>query len=124
MSVLSLQVKELREKADILDGIEGMDNLVRMLREAADTIESLRRGLQAVGETCRIEWRDDSHDTDAGYEYDGAYFCTGCMADLPQPLQECWDDYQALVADYGNVLPWDKKPFRCCPNCGREVVDA
>lgn len=93
-----------------------------VLREAADAIESLLDRLQAVGETCSIEWRGESYDTDAGREYDGAYFCTKCLTELPYPLQECWDDYQALVADYGNVLPWDKKPFRCCPNCGRKVV--
>ena len=43
MNMLNSQIKELREKADMLDGLEGMDNLVRMLREAADTIEGLRR---------------------------------------------------------------------------------
>ena len=135
MSMLGVQIKELREAARNIQGklgrclyrrkdVDEMQQVSGMLFEAANTIESLRYRLQAVSETCRIEWRDDSHDTDAGYEYDGAYFCTRCMADLPQPLQECWDDYQALVADYGNVPPWDKKPFRCCPNCGREVVDA
>lgn len=62
--------------------------------------------------TCHIEWRDDSHDTDAGYERDGAYFCTACGADLPYPLQECWDDYQA-----GNY----EKPFNYCPSCGCKV---
>ena len=41
MSMLGEQIKELREKADMLDGLEGMDNLVWMLREAADTIEKL-----------------------------------------------------------------------------------
>ena len=49
MSMLGEQIKELREKADMLDGLEGMDNLVRMLREAADTIESLRGRLQRAG---------------------------------------------------------------------------
>lgn len=51
MSMLVEQIKELREKADMLDGLEGIDNLVPMLREAADTIESLRDRLLAVGET-------------------------------------------------------------------------
>lgn len=46
MSMLSSQAGGLREKADLLDGLEGMDNLVRMLREAADTIISLRDRLQ------------------------------------------------------------------------------
>ena len=93
-------------------------------RQAAITEQNLLDGLQAVGETCSIEWRGESYDTDAGREYDGAYFCTKCMSDLPQPLQECWDDYQALRAHYGNVKPWDEKPFLRCPNCGRYVVDA
>ena len=48
MSILSEQAKQLREKADMLDGLEGMDNLVPMLREAADTIESLRDRLQEL----------------------------------------------------------------------------
>lgn len=62
MSMLSSQAGELREKADLLDGPEGMDNLVRMLREAADTIESLRDRLQEDGEqTC--------HATQANYEH-------------------------------------------------------
>ena len=125
MSMLSKQVDELRMLAG--DGsMEFVAGPIRasVLLDAADTIEGLRDRLQAVDDTCSIEWRDESYDNDAGREHDGAYFCTKCMADLPQPLQECWDDYQALVADYGNVPPWDKKPFRCCPNCGREVVDA
>lgn len=63
--------------------------------------------------TCHIEWRDDSYDTDAGYERDGAYFCTACRAELPYPFQECWDDYQA-----GNC----EKPFNYCPNCGRKCI--
>lgn len=46
MSMLGSQADELREKADLLDGLEGMDNLVRMLSEAADTIISLRNRLQ------------------------------------------------------------------------------
>jgi hypothetical protein len=46
--MLSNQADELREKADMLDGLEGMDNLVPMLREAADTIESLSDKLQGV----------------------------------------------------------------------------
>ena len=135
MSMLGEQVKELREAARNIQGnlgrclyrrkdVDEMQQVSGMLFEAADTIESLRDRLQSVGETCSIEWRGESYDTDAGREYDGAYFCTKCMADLPYSLQEDWDDYQALVADYGNVPPWDKKPFRCCPNCGREVVDA
>ena len=50
MSMLGEQIKELREKADMLDGLEGMDNLVRMLREAADTIENLRDSLNEVAD--------------------------------------------------------------------------
>lgn len=46
MSMLGSQINDLRKKADILDGLEGMDKLVPMLREAADTIESLRDRLQ------------------------------------------------------------------------------
>ena len=67
----------------------------------------------AIERTCHIEWRDDSHDTDAGYESDGSYFCTACGADLPYLFQECWDDYQA-----GNY----EKPFNYCPSCGCKVV--
>lgn len=135
MSMLSHQADELRSAAKLLNEI-GISvgykdttssfiahDAAERMEEAAHTIESLRNRLQAVGDTCSIEWRGESYDTDAGREHDGAYFCTKCMADLPQPLQECWDDYQALVADYGNVKPWDKKPFLCCPNCGRKVVD-
>ena len=44
--MLSDQAKQLREKADMLDGLEGMGSLVPMLREAADTIISLRDRLQ------------------------------------------------------------------------------
>lgn len=126
---------ELREAAKLLNEIGisfGYNNptssfvahdiAVRM-EEAADTIESLWDKLQAVGETCSIEWRGESYGTDAGREYDGAYFCTKCMTDLPQPLQACWDDYQTFRAYYGNVKPWNEKPFLCCPNCGRKVVD-
>lgn len=141
MSMLSAECERLYDRADELRMLVGgmrapyiipstketmalaMQSAAFEMREAADTIISLRDGLQAVGETCSIEWRDDSHDTDDGREHDGAYFCTKCGADLPYPLQECWDDYQALVADYGNVLPWNDKPFNHCPNCGRKVVD-
>ena len=98
--------------------------LAQDIRQAADTIEGLRERLQDVRGECDIEWRDDSHDTDCGHEHDGAYFCTSCGKDLPYPLQEAWDDYQALVADYGNVPPWDKQPFNCCPSCGAKVRKA
>ena len=129
MSMLSDQAKQLRDTADRLDRIANVSTpwihakLVPMLREAADTIISLRDRLQEIDETCSIEWRGESYDTDAGREHDGAYFCTKCRADLPYPLQECWDDYQVLVADYGNIPPWNEKPFLHCPNCGRKVVD-
>lgn len=73
------------------------------------------------GGECRIAWRDESTDTADGREHDGAYFCTGCGKDLPYPLQEMWDDYHALVCDYGNKPPWNKEPFTHCPNCGRRV---
>lgn len=89
------------------DGIGGVD---------WDKVESveIEFDVYVKERTCRIEWRDDSHDTDAGYERDGAYFCTACGADLLYPLQECWDDYQA-----GNY----EKPFNYCPSCGCKVVD-
>ena len=61
---------------------------------------------------CRIEWRDDSHDTPGGYEHDGAYYCTGCGKDLPDWMQSAWDDYQARYGD---------APFAFTPCCGREV---
>lgn len=73
------------------------------------------------GGECRIAWRDESADTADGREHDGAYFCTGCGKDLPYPLQEMWDDYQALVRDYGNKQPWNEEPFTHCPNCGKAV---
>ena len=119
------QVDRLRWLAETTDTPERfLGEYSQALREAADTIESLRDRLQAVDdETCSIEWRDESSDSDAGLEDDGAYFCTKCGADLPYSLQEDWDDYQALVADYGNVEPWNKKPFLHCPNCGAKIAD-
>ena len=127
MSMLSEQCARLRSWAAQFDDRADLDALAplvaRDLREAADTIISLRDRLQEIDETCSIEWRGESYDTDAGREHDGAYFCTKCRADLPYPLQECWDDYQVLVADYGNIPPWNEKPFLHCPNCGRKVVD-
>ena len=80
---------------------------------AIEAWESIKAWNSRAERTCHIEWRDDSYDTDAGYERDGAYFCTACGADLPYPLQECWDDYQA-----GNY----EKPFDHCPNCGRKCI--
>lgn len=49
-------------KADMLDGLEGMDNLVTMLREAADTIESLRDRLLKAERAC------DEKSYDAGFD--------------------------------------------------------
>ena len=45
MSVLSLQIKELREKAHQFEGYQNGE-ISRMLRKAADTIEGLRERLQ------------------------------------------------------------------------------
>ena len=113
MSMLGEQIKELREKADLLDGLEGMDNLVPMLREAADTIEDLRDRLQnqafALGMqevlgsgTCEIEneiWRYDH----GGDERDTYEFVLSC----------------------GHSVEWlDSEPPRHCPECGRKVVSA
>ena len=64
--------------------------------------------------TCTIEWRDESHDTDAGYECDGAYFCTHCRTDLSHSLQIAWDDYQADMQN-------QEMPFNYCPNCGTKI---
>ena len=67
--MLCSQIKELRTLANELDERERhMDAYVQAIREAADTIESLRDGLQAVSETCSIEWRGESYDTDASRE--------------------------------------------------------
>lgn len=66
MSMLSAQIKELREMAVSL-GVNGvctgdLSKLYVMLREAADTIESMRDRLQADSEqTC--------HATQANYEH-------------------------------------------------------
>ena len=81
--------------------------------QATTETEAIAAWNSRAERTCHIEWRDDSYDTDAGYERDGAYFCTACGADLSYPLQECWDDYQA-----GNY----EKPFNYCPSCGCKVI--
>lgn len=77
MSMLRSQADELRERADLLDGLAGMDNLVRMLREAADTIESLRDRLQEDGEqTCRATQANYEHckySTDRGWRDTSKY---------------------------------------------------
>lgn len=48
MSMLDSQIKELREAAERLEGYQ-CGEISRMLREAADTIESLRGRLQNAG---------------------------------------------------------------------------
>lgn len=110
MSMLGEQIKELREKADLLDGLEGMDNLVPMLREAADTIEDLRDRLQnqafalgmqdALGSgTCELT------ETDSYSNANEVIHVLECS--------ECGETCEHVNGSYPK-----------CPNCGRKVVSA
>ena len=74
MSMLSLQAEELREAAGKFEGYQNGE-ISRMLREAADTIEGLRDRMQAVDETCNIEWRGTVIETPWG---EAKVYDSGC----------------------------------------------
>ena len=132
MSMLGGQIKELRETADMigLEGVTGDDlpDIQRALREAADTIESLRDRLQAVGETCeltafadvpfRVDYEIEGYDSGSGKDYATLAECSKCGA------------YVIVPPAYHHVLTYDGdevyQPYRYCPSCRREikVVDA
>lgn len=101
MSMLSVQCDGLREAADKLEGYQ-CGEISRMLRRAADTIESLRDRLQAVSETC--EFVDDS---------DGEPLPPKCSVCGYDPgIYECaWFE----DGTYGYERNY-------CPNCGARVV--
>lgn len=125
MSMLRSQADELRERADLPDGLAGMDNLVRMLREAADTIISLRDRLQAVGETCEltafadvpfsVDYEIEGYDSGSGKDYATLAECSKCGAYVIEPPA------------YHHVLTYDGdevyQPYRYCPSCRREIKE-
>lgn len=56
---------------------------------------------------CEIVWVAKSGSTD-----EGSYVCSRCNRELPESLQDAWDDYQA---------GYSEKPFNNCLYCGAEV---
>ena len=127
MSMLGEQINELRWLAGHLDEIErGMNEYVRAMCEAADTIESLRGRLQAVSETCELEafadvpfsvdYEIEGYDSSSGNDYATLAECSKCGA------------YVIVPPAYHHVLTCDGdevyQPYRYCPSCRREVVGA
>ena len=63
--------------------------------------------------TCHLVFRDESYLTPDGCEQDGTYYCSACVCDLPDWMQEHVDDIQA-----GTI----ENDIDHCPNCGARVV--
>lgn len=110
MSMLSEQVKELRKKADELRHVHADDASTGLLfaamgamREAADTIESLRDRLQAertcgnVGE-CELQGKSKS--------------CSKCGASVERVTHSIFE-----MGDGFACRP------NFCPNCGAKVTN-
>lgn len=127
MSMLGEQIKELRWLADHLDETErGMDEYVRAMREAADTIEGMRYRLQATVETCELEaladvpfsvdYEIEGYDSGSGRDYAVLAECSKCGAYVIVPPAY----HHVLICDGDEVY----QPYRYCPNCRRGVVDA
>lgn len=142
MSMLSAQADELRDRAHELKMLaSGMDapyivpstketmalamaSAASEMREAADTIMSLRDRLQETVETCELTiFADVPFDVDyeiegygSGHDYAALAECSKCGA------------YVIVPPAYHHVLTYDGdevyQPYRYCPNCRREVVDA
>ena len=109
MSMLSEQIKELWKKADELDehgafiGFGGsvnrdplMHDAAVLMRDAADTIESLRDRLHATIETCELKGRSD--------------ICSKCGASVERVTHSIFE-----MGDGFACRP------NFCPNCGAKV---
>lgn len=118
MSMLTMQIDELRKAARNIQGnlgrccyrrkdVNEMQQVSDMLREAADTIESLRDRLQAdvLGSgTCNPE------ETEAITYYD-EYGHDAVKVHVME-CDECGGTYEHVYGDY----EW-------CPRCGRKAVE-
>lgn len=133
MNMLSEQADRLREKADELRNIHVDDENVGLLfaaigamREAADAIESMRDRLQAASETCELEafadvlfsvdYEIEGYDSGSGRDYATLAECSKCGAYVIVPPAY----HHVLICDGDEVY----QPYRYCPSCRREVVDA
>lgn len=114
--MLTMQIDELRKAARNIQGnlgrcyyrrkdIDEMHQVSDMLREAANTIESLRDRLQAdvLGSgTCEL------HD------------CDGSFSAVNRPVWRC--DCGAFMTQYTDATTYHKPRF--CPNCGARIRKA
>lgn len=109
MSMLSDQIKELRNRAKVLrqgDWSDGEEDAL-LLEDAADTIESMRDKLQAE-RTCKVDVLDTGNE--AAYEhYEYIMHCRSCNHEYGYvQYNEDGDTWQ------------DEKP-NYCPHCGAKV---
>lgn len=109
MSMLTMQIDKLRKAARNIQGnlgrccyrrkdVNEMQQVSDMLREAANTIESLRDRLQAAelgSGTCENEWAQF-----------GKLRCS-----------ECWLQVDSISTNTTAPIP-----IKHCPNCGAKVV--
>lgn len=136
MRKLSTQCDELRKMAAAMSergsaiGLDygmgrGLAEAAQMMREAADTIISLRDRLQAVGETCELtaladvpfsaDYEIEGYDSGSGKDYATLAECSKCGAYVIEPPA------------YHHVLTYDGdevyQPYRYCPSCRREIKE-
>lgn len=120
MSMLGSQADRLRLTADVISerGVTSGDLAIIeiRLREAADTIESLRDRLQVVSETCENVYPGNPIDRHMMFQ------CSACghvQTNGTYP-PEWWN---AEHTD-DECVAYDGEPIRFCPHCGRKAVDA
>lgn len=88
MSMISEQIKELRELADDMEKYVGIRPKPHILRESTDTIETLSAKLQAVDMENGVGWRPISEYSRDKYDwvlvkyFDGEEECVPQVAEL------------------------------------------
>jgi len=117
---------ELREKALLFEGYNNGE-ISRMLREAADTIESLRERLQdavvergecelsSFADVCfNVEYEVEGYDMDSGKDYATLAECSECGAYVIVPPAH----HHVLTCDGDEVY----SEYTCCPVCRKAVT--
>ncbi len=121
---ISEQVKELREVAGMYEGLDGAD----ILREAADTIESLSAKLEKANKELERWHTDKINDKIKNpFAWTSTLCCHNCdhKDEYIEELEA--SDIERSAEDCGVWIPCDKdnlpdKEVLCCDQCGEMIL--